>query len=185
MILYIYSLLTKRFPHNLEKKLIKASQKTGKIIYLSKSLNFNFFVTFKILSSFQEGSYRKVTSQLFVDICFAYLSRNVFRNLSFYFCLNVHKLGDSFKSIWRKIYATLFCFYVILSSGYSGLNCELIRRKYGFSIDLKISFMSSGNKSILTLKISVTNFFKFWYFAVFDIRIELFGQNSFEWIAIC
>ena len=152
---------------------------------MSKSFNFDFFVTFKILSSFQEGSYRKVTWQLFVDICFAYLSRNVFQNLSFYFCLNVHKLGDSFKSIWRKIYAASSCFYVILSSGYSGLNCKLIRSKYGFSIDLKISFISSDNKSILTLKLLVTKFFKFWYFPDFDIKIELLGQNSFEWIAFC
>ena len=50
------------FSHNLEKKkLIKASQKRGKIIYLSKSVSINFFVTFKILSTFQESSCCKVT----------------------------------------------------------------------------------------------------------------------------
>ena len=40
--------------------------------------------------------------------------------------------------------------------------------------------MSSGDKPILTLKISVTNFSRFQYFADFDIRIVLLGQNSFE-----
>ena len=41
----------------------------------------------------------------------------------------------------------------ILSFWSSGLNCEFIRRKYGFLINLKLSFMSSGDKPILTLKI--------------------------------
>ena len=40
--------------------------------------------------------------------------------------------------------------------------------------------MDSGDKPILTLKISVTNFFKFQYFADFDIKIVLLDQNSFE-----
>ena len=40
-----------------------------------------------------------------------------------------------------------------LAFGSSGLNCEFIRREYGFSINLKISFMNSGDQPILTLKI--------------------------------
>ena len=40
--------------------------------------------------------------------------------------------------------------------------------------------MSSGDKPVLTLKISVTNFTRFRYFADFDIKIVLLSQNSFE-----
>ena len=38
------------------------------------------------------------------------------------------------------------------------LKCEVVRREYGFSINSKTSFMRSGDKPILTLKISVTSF---------------------------
>ena len=37
--------------HNLEKKLIKVSQKRRKIINLYKSINVNFFIRIKILSN--------------------------------------------------------------------------------------------------------------------------------------
>ena len=40
----------------------------------------------------------------------------------------------------------------------SDLNCEFIYKKNVFLINSKILFMSSGEKPILTLKISVTNF---------------------------
>ena len=40
--------------------------------------------------------------------------------------------------------------------------------------------MSSGDNSILTWKISVTNFWRLQYFAGFHIKIVLLGQNSFE-----
>ena len=63
----------------------------------------------------------------------------------------------------------------ILVFGSSGLNCEFIRREYGFSINLEISFMNSGDHPILTLKISVINFCRFRYFADFDIKILLLG----------
>ena len=122
----------------------------------------------------------KLYNSYLVNICFAQPSRIVFWNLSFYFCINVHKQDDSFTLISRKIYAILFCFYVIFCC----LDL-LIRRKYGFSIDSKNLFISSGDKPILTLKISVTNFFRFRYFADFDIKIVFLGQNSFEWIAFC
>ena len=46
--------------HNLEKKLIKGSQKRGEIIYLYKSININYFISFKISSKFQETSLGKV-----------------------------------------------------------------------------------------------------------------------------
>ena len=46
--------------HNSEEKLIKVSHKRGKIIYLYKSVNINFFIAFKILSKFQESSCGKV-----------------------------------------------------------------------------------------------------------------------------
>ena len=40
-------------------------------------------------------------------------------------------------------------------------------------------FMSSGDKPILSLKISITIFWRFQYFADFDIKIVLSDQNSF------
>ena len=58
----------------------------------------------------------------------------------------------------------------VLSFGSSGLNCEFIRRKFGFPINSKISFMSSSEKPILSLKISVTNFSRFSYFEDFDLK---------------
>ena len=61
----------------------------------------------------------------------------------------------------------------ILSFGSSGLNCEFIHSEYGFSRNLKIPFMSSGDKPILILKITVTNFCRLQYFADFDIKIVL------------
>ena len=73
----------------------------------------------------------------------------------------------------------------ILSFWYSGLNCELIHEVYDFSINLKISLVNSGGKPFLALKISVTNFCRFRYFEDFYIKIELLGQNRFDWIAFC
>ena len=58
-----------------------------------------------------------------------------------------------------------------------------IRKEYDFSINSKISFMSLGDEQILTLNISVTNFWRFQYFADFDIKILPLGQNNFDWIA--
>ena len=40
-------------------------------------------------------------------------------------------------------------------------DCEFIRKEYVFSTYSKISFMSSGDKPNLTLKISVTNFCRY------------------------
>ena len=61
----------------------------------------------------------------------------------------------------------------------SGLNCKFVRREHGFSINLKISLISSGDKPILSLKISIINFCRFRYFADFDIEIVLLGKNKF------
>ena len=81
-------------------------------------------------------------------VYFASPSRTVFWDLSFYFCVKVQKLDDSFIFIWKKILWHIFLFlYHILSLGSSGLNCEFIRREYGFLINSKISFMSSGEAS--------------------------------------
>ena len=63
----------------------------------------------------------------------------------------------------------------ILTLGSSNLNCESIHRKYEFSINLEISFMSSGDHPILTLGILVANFCRFRYFADFDIKFLLLG----------
>ena len=69
----------------------------------------------------------------------------------------------------------------MLSFGLSGLNSELILRAYGFSINSKILFMSSGDKPVLTKSQSKV-------FADFDIlqiltlkftiRPKLFRVNS-------
>ena len=40
--------------------------------------------------------------------------------------------------------------------------------------------MSSGDKPILTLKISVADFFKFRFFADFGNKIALLSKNSFD-----
>ena len=63
----------------------------------------------------------------------------------------------------------------ILSFGLSGLNSEFNRSEGCFSTNSKISFMSSGDRPILTLKMKIldSNFFRFKYFANFDIKIVL------------
>ena len=97
--------------------------------------------------------------------------------------------------IWRKfLYVTFF--YAIFCrmnplewiANYSWgvwFFDKFIRGGYGFSINLKITFMSSGDKPILTLKISVSNFCIFRYFADFDFKIVVLGQNNFGSIASC
>ena len=83
----------------------------------------------------------------------------------------------------KRFDAIFFCFFHILLLGSSGLNCEFIRREYGFSISSNITFMGSGDKPILILKMLVKNFCRFQYFADFDFKIVLLGLNSFESIA--
>ena len=60
------------------------------------------------------------------------------------------------------------------------LELQIYSQGIRFFDNSKKSFMSSGDKPILTLKISVRNFCRFRYFADFDIRILLLGLNSFE-----
>ena len=145
---------------------------------MNKIVNIDFFVIFRISSKLSCG---KVKQNLFVECMLCITLKDSLLGPRFYFCVKVHKLYDSFTFIWKKIRCHIFLFLCHISSfGSSGLNCEFIRREYGFSINSKISFMSSGDKPILTLKISVTNFCRFRYFADFDIRILLLGQNSFE-----
>ena len=59
LLLFIYSLLTKKMFHVIQKT--KGSlQLTKKAIYLYKSINTIFFISFKILSKFQETLCDKV-----------------------------------------------------------------------------------------------------------------------------
>ena len=59
----------KKVSHNLDKKkLIKICQKIGKIIYLYKDVNVNFFIMFKLLSKLQELSCSKVSENLFGEL---------------------------------------------------------------------------------------------------------------------
>ena len=83
-------------------------------------------------------------------------SRNAFWNLSFCFCLSVHKLDDTFTFIWKKILCYIFLFLCHMSY------------EYGVSINSKISFVSSGDKLILTSQPQI--------FADFDIKIVLLDQ---------
>ena len=61
---------------------IKFSQKRGKIIYLYKTVNINFFIIFKISSKFQELPCSKVKWNLFGEIYFPSPSRTVFWDTS-------------------------------------------------------------------------------------------------------
>ena len=141
-------------------------------------VNIDFFIIFRILSKLSCG---KIKQNLFVECMLCITLKDSLLGPRFYFCVKVHKLYDSFTFIWKKIRCHIFLFLChILSFGSSGLNCEFIPRDYGFSINSKISFMNSGDKPILNLKISVTNFYRFRYFADFDIRIVFLGQNKFE-----
>ena len=128
---------------------------------MNKIVNIIFFIIFRILSKLSCG---KVKQNLFVECMFCITLKDSLLGPRLYFCIKVHKLYDSFIFIWKKIRCHIFLFLChILSFGSSGLNCEFIRREYGFLVHSKISFTSSGDKPILTLKISVTNFCRFWY----------------------
>ena len=117
---------------------------------------------------------------------FCKTSRTVFWNISLYICLNVRKLDDSFTFIWKKILCHIFLFLChILLFGSSGPDAEFILRECRFSIKSKVSFMSSGDKPILTWQISVTNFCRFRHFADFDFKIVLLGQSSFQPFSFC
>ena len=107
------------------------------------------------------------TSESFYAIQFFSESKFIFN-----ICLNPAKC------LSRHIYSPLTNKCHILSFGSSGLNCEFIRRECCFSINSKISLVSSGNELILIMKISATNFCRFRYFADFDIQIVLFGHND-------
>ena len=58
----------------------------------------------------------------------------------------------------------------------SGLDAKFILREYRFSINSKVSFMSSGDNPILTWKISVKNFCRFRHFVDFDFKIALLAK---------
>ena len=93
----------------------------------------------------------------------------------FIFALKSTKIDDSFTFICKEIlYHIFLCFYVIF--------CGLDPLGW-IAINSKKQFMSSGDKPILNLKISVTNFGRFRYFVDFDIKIVLLARNSFQWIA--
>ena len=60
--------------HNLEKKLIKVSQKRGEIIYLYKSININYFITFiyiRFYQNFKKNHLGKLNKTYLMNICFA------------------------------------------------------------------------------------------------------------------
>ena len=127
-----------------------------------KIVDIIFCITFKILSKLQELSRENVKKNLFCEYLSCITLKDGFLGPSFYFCFKVYKVDDSLTFIWKKILCHIFLyFYVVLSFGSSGMNCKLIRREYGFSINSKIPFMNSSDEPILTLKILVTYFCRF------------------------
>ena len=63
----------------------------------------------------------------------------------------------------------------MLSVGFSGLNCEFIRRKYGVPINSKIL----RAQVISQIRKSKSQIFADFNVADFDNKIVLLGQNSF------
>ena len=138
---------------------------------------------FKILSRLQESSSRLQGFKLIKPIWWIYTLHNPQGYFSGAWFFNlVYTLEDSFIFIGKAI---LGCIFYILTFGSSELNCEFIHREYGFSINLKIPFMSSSDHPVLTLKVSVMCFCRFWYCTDFDIKVLLLSQNSFVWIGFC
>ena len=106
--------------NNLEKKLIKVSQKRGKIMYLHKNVKINFSLNLKFYKNFKIHHARRLNKTYLVKM-FCMALRTVFWNLGFYFYPNVHKLIDSFAFIWNKIPCHSFLFlYHIFPFGSSG-----------------------------------------------------------------
>ena len=105
----------------------------------------------------------------------------VFWNQSFYFYLNVYKLNDRVIFIWKKDSMPHFSVSMLYFCRLNPLAwiANLFAGSMGFWV------MSSGDKPIRTLKISVTNVCRFQYFAHFNIKFVLLRKNSFEWIAFC
>ena len=109
--------------------------KTKKLVDFQICINVHliFLLYLKFYQNFKNYNAGKLNKSYLVNIYFASPSRTAFRDLSFYFCVKVHKLGDSFIFIWKKILFHLFLFPChILSLGSSGLNCEFIHREYRF-----------------------------------------------------
>ena len=110
-ILYIIQCWHKKVSHNLEKKLIKVSQKRGKIIYLYKSVDIIFLLHLKFYQNFKNYHARKWNKTDLVNVCFPWPSRTV---LSFYFALT-SKLNDTLHSFGKRFYAKFLCFCEIFS----------------------------------------------------------------------
>ena len=128
-----------------------------------KNTNNIFFVIFKILLKFQELSCGKIKWNLFGEYIFCIILKIVFWDLSFYFCLKVHKLDDSFTLIWKKILCAIVFYFYVIFCHLDPMAWIANYSKWVSFGSFKISFMSSGDKPILTLKISVK------LFADFDI----------------
>ena len=110
---------------------------------------------------------RNLSKTYLVNICFALPARIVPWDSNIYFCLKICNWLNSFIFIWNKVpwFETKVRKGVSIPSFvvriFLDLKCEVVRREYGFSINSKTSFMSSGDKPFLTLKISVASFCRF------------------------
>ena len=89
-ILYIIQCWHKKVSHNLEKKLIKVSQKRGKIIYLYKSVDIIIFLLhLKFYQNFKNYHAKNVNKTDLVNMFCVTLSDYVFWNLRFCFYLDI------------------------------------------------------------------------------------------------
>ena len=88
-ILYIIQCWHKKVSHNLEKKLIKVSQKRGKIIYLYKSVDIIFLLHLKFYQNFKNYHAKNVNKTDLVNMFCVTLSDYVFWNLRFCFYLDI------------------------------------------------------------------------------------------------
>ena len=91
----------------------------------------------------------------------------------------LHSFGTRFHNLGpRKEGASMPYFVVRI---FLALKCEVVRREYGFSINSKTSFMSSSDKPFLTLKISVTSFWRFLWWMIKELSSISNSWNEMKW----
>ena len=119
-------------------------------VWMRKNFFFFFFFcsSFKILSkNFKDHHSWKLNKTYMVNMLFITL-KDYFLEPKFLLCLNVHKLDDSVVLIWKKVLCCIFLFLChILSFESLGLNWKFIRKEYGLKTNLKMSLVSSSDKS--------------------------------------
>ena len=73
-----------------------------------------FLLHLKFYQNFKNYHAGKLYKNLFGEYLIRITLKERFWDLSFYFCVKVHKADDSFTFIWKKILRHIFlCFYAI------------------------------------------------------------------------